>query len=89
MSKTNPGNRLKCKTAGHAGWMPLKFGRGKGADGKIRTVEGYKNVLTDQEYIPPGGHNDAPPGPTGDLACVRHNSEAYRQGWERIWGENG
>jgi hypothetical protein len=84
MSKTNPDNRLKCEVSGFKGWMPVKFGMGKDADGKIRTVEGFKNVLTDQEYVPPGGHNDAPPGPTGDLACVRHNSEAFRKNYETI-----
>jgi hypothetical protein len=84
MSRTNPDNRLKCDVSGYKGWMPMKFGMGKGPDGKMRTVEGFKNVLTDQEVTPEGGHNAAPPCPTGDIAICRHNSEGYRRNYDLI-----
>jgi hypothetical protein len=62
--------------------MPVYFSEGKGRPAK----EGYKNVLTNQEFTPPGGHNDAPPFPTGEPIPM-HSSDAYREGWERIFGK--
>jgi len=73
-------------TSGYRGWWPLKFFEGKNWDGTPKTTEGFRNVLTGQEVMPEKGHNGEPPCPTGDLATVRHSSDAYRQGWERIWG---
>lgn len=70
------------KTSGHKGWMPVFFSNGKNA----RPSEGYKNVLTNQEFRPPGGHNDDPPGRTGE-AIPLHSTDAYREGWDRIWGK--
>jgi len=69
-------------TSGYRGWMPVLFSNGKGC----RPSEGYKNVLTNEECRPPGGHNDAPPGPTGEVIPV-HSTDAYREGWDRIWGK--
>jgi hypothetical protein len=68
--------------SGFKGWMPVYFSEGKGRPAK----EGYKNVLTNQEYMPPGGHNDAPPSPTGETIPL-HSTDAYRAGYDRIWGK--
>jgi len=64
----------------------MKFFEGKDHFGVPQTSEGFKNVLTGQEVMPEKGHNGEPPCPTGDLATVRHSGDAYKQGWERIWG---
>lgn len=69
-------------TSGFRGWMPVLLK--DGSESKRPPQEGYKNVLDNREYIPPGGWNDAPPGPTGEP--VRQASDAYKAGWERIWG---
>jgi len=81
MSSRNRDNRLKCDVSGYRGWMPTNFHEGKDASGRIITTPGFKNVLTDQEIT-----GSEPPCPTGDLACVRHSGDAFREGWERIWG---
>ena len=83
MGTRNHDNNLKCEVAGYKGWRETKFFAGKNPDGTVRTRDGFKNVLTDQEW-----HGKEPPGPTGDLATVRHCSDAYKEGWERIWGKN-
>jgi hypothetical protein len=75
------GTSFGLPTSGHRGWMPVLFSNGK----HCRPSEGYKNVLTNEEYRPPGGHNDAPPCPTGETIPV-HSTDAYRDGWDRIWG---
>jgi hypothetical protein len=69
-------------TSGHKGWMPVLLK--DGSHSKRPPQEGYKNVVTNQEFIPPGGWNDAPPGLTGEP--VRLASDAYKEGWDRIWG---
>ena len=79
MGTRNQDNRLKCDVAGFKGWRETKFYAGKGPDGKARTTEGFKNVLTDQEH-----HGSEPPGPTGDLAVVRHSSDLYRKNYDQI-----
>lgn len=53
-----------------------------GSHSKRPPQEGYKNVLTNAEYIPPGGWNDAPPCPTGEP--VRQASDAYCRGYDQI-----
>jgi hypothetical protein len=70
-------------TSGHKGWMPVMFK--DGTSGQRPDQEGYKNVVTNEEFIPPGGWKDGPPGPTGET--VRHASDAYCKGWDRIWGK--
>jgi hypothetical protein len=69
-------------TSGYRGQMPVLFSNGKGR----RPSEGYKNVLTNEESRPPGGWNDPPPCPTGDTIPL-HSTDAYRDGWDRIWGK--
>src|SRR5512137_398576 len=69
-------------TSGYKGWMPVYFNEGKNRP----PSEGFKNVLTNQEYRPPEGHNGEPPFPTGEIITVRHSGDAYREGWDRIWG---
>lgn len=69
-------------TSGFKGWMPVLFSNGK----ERPPSEGFKNVLTNQEFIPPEGFNGEPPFPTGELTAVRHSSQAYCEGWERIFG---
>jgi len=69
-------------TSGFRGWMPVLFSNGK----HCRPSEGFKNVLTNEECRPPGGFNGEPPGPTGETIPV-HSTDAYRAGWDRIWGQ--
>ena len=84
---TNVGNRLKMPEAGFRRWRPHTFFEGYNKDGSVRAREGFKNLLTDQEVIPPEGWNsDLSKLDHGDLACVQHSGDAYREGWERIWG---
>lgn len=71
-------------TSGFKGWMPVMFK--DGTHGKRAPAEGYKNVLTNEEFIHPDGWNGSPPGPTGEL-ITRHASDAYCDGWERIFGK--
>jgi hypothetical protein len=79
MSSRNQDNRLKCDVAGFKGWRKTLLHDKKNPDGSFNVTPGFKNVLTDQEVFA-----KEPPGPTGDLACVRHSSDAYRQGYEQI-----
>jgi len=75
--------------AGFKEWINVKFFAGKNPDGTARTREGYKNAVTDQEFIPEGGWNTDPPHPTGDLSNCRHVSPKYRQNFDFInWGKN-
>ena len=67
-------------TSGFKGWMPVLLK--DGTHSKRAPQEGYKNVVTNREFIPPGGWNDPPPAPTGEP--VRLPSDAYREGYERI-----
>lgn len=75
-------------TSGHKGWMPIVFKNDPYGNRPDR--EGYKNVVTNEEYIPDGGWKDPPPGLTGEP--VRHAGDAYREGYDKIeWhtGPNG
>jgi hypothetical protein len=56
-----------------------------GTNGRRPPQEGFKHVLDNREFIPEKGWNGEPPGPTGEP--VRHASDAYREGWERIFGD--
>jgi hypothetical protein len=76
------------KTAGFDGWAPMKFFMGKGPDGQKIGREGFRNVVNGEECKPENGWNGAPPYPTGDLATVRHASDAYRRGYEEIRWES-
>jgi hypothetical protein len=71
-------------TSGYKGWMPVQFKAGTRSGG---IQEGFKNVLTNEEFIPKNGWNGEPPCPTGELATTRHSGDAYREGWERIFGQ--
>jgi hypothetical protein len=74
--------------AGFQRWRPHTFFEGWNGDGTMRTREGFKNTLTDQEITPPAGWNaDLGNLDHGDIACVQHSGDAYREGWERIWGQ--
>ena len=87
ISPTNIDNRLKMAEAGFERWRPHTFFEGYNRDGSIREREGFKNTLTDQEVTPPEGWNaDLSQLDHGDLAGVRHVGDAFREGWERIWG---
>ena len=67
-------------TSGFKGWMPVLLK--DGSHSKREPQEGYKNVVTNQEHIPPGGWNDAPPCPTGELNT--HTSPLYRKNYDAI-----
>lgn len=89
ISPTNIGNRLKMPEAGFKRWREHTFFEGWNKDGTMRTREGWKNTLTDREWTPPEGWNGEPPaGDHGDLACVSHSGDAYREGYERIKWES-
>jgi hypothetical protein len=79
MAHTNPDNKLKCDVAGFKGWMPTRFLMAKGPDGTKYVTPGFKNVLTDEEHV-----GLEPPGPTGDLAHIRHAGDLYRQNYDLI-----
>ena len=70
-------------TSGYKGWMPVLLK--DGSESKRPAQEGYKNVVTNQEFIPPGGWSDPPPGRTGEP--IRHAGDDYREGWERTFGK--
>jgi len=78
--------RVVHDTGGYRGWWPMKTFDGKGPDGQMQGREVFKNVVNGQVAAPEKGWNGEPPAPTGDLSTVRHSSDAYRSGWERIWG---
>ena len=73
-------------TSGHKGWMPVLLK--DGSHSKKPPQEGYKNVITNAEFIPPGGWNDDPPGRTGELNT--HTSPLYRENYDQIrWDNRG
>ena len=67
-------------TSGFKGWMPVLLK--DGSHSKRAPQEGYKNVIDNREYIPPGGWNDGPPSLTGEK--IHHASDAFREGYDRI-----
>lgn len=73
-------------TAGYKGWWPMKVHTHMGPDGEPRGRECFKSVVDGQMVVPENGWNGEPPAPTGDSSTARHSSDAYREGWERIWG---
>jgi hypothetical protein len=75
------GTSFGLPTSGHKGWIPCMFK--SGTNNMRPPQEGYKNVLDNREYIPPGGWNDAPPGPTGEPIPL-HSTDAYRKGYDAI-----
>ena len=83
MNSGNRDNRLKMDVAGYKGWMPVVFHDGKNPDGSFRGSRGFKNVLNNHEVS-----GAEPPYPTGDVPCVRHCGDAYRDGYEAIRWES-
>jgi len=75
---------MDSNTSGFNGWKEVKAFEGKDKDGQMVGDEGFRNIVTGQLYRPRDGWNGEPPAPTGDLACVRHVSDAYRKGYEGI-----
>jgi hypothetical protein len=75
----------KIETSGYKPWWPMKFHEGRNPDGTFKTSEGFRNAVTNEEFIPPEGWNGEPPARgIGELATVRHAGDAYREGYERI-----
>lgn len=74
------------ETSGYKGWWPMKVFTGMGPDGEPQGQECFKSVVDGKLVTPEKGWDGEPPHPTGDAACARHVSDAYRKGWERIWG---
>ena len=65
---------------------------GLNSDGQKGYPEGFKNLLTDQEYIPPKGYNaDLSHLDHGGSATVRHGGGRFsKEFWEALgWDENG
>ena len=82
---TNIQNRLKLPEAGYERWWPVKFYEGANKDGSLRAREGFKNTMTDQEIIPKDGWNaDLSKLDHGDLACVTHCSDRFRENYDKI-----
>ena len=79
MGTHNQDNRLKCDVNGYKGWREIPFFAGKNPDGTVKTRMGFRNVLTDETH-----HGSEPPCPTGDLACVRHVGDDFRQHYDEI-----
>jgi len=67
-------------TSGFKGWIPCLLK--DGSHSKREPQESYKHCITNQEYTPPGGWNDPPPCPTGELNT--HTSPLYRKNYEAI-----
>lgn len=87
---TNVNNRLKMPEGGFARWRPHEFFDGWNPDGTMKTVQGFKNTLTDQEVVPPEGWDaDLSRLDHGDLACVQHAGDAYRRRYDDINWDGG
>ena len=80
---------IKKKTSGYEGWAEVKAFEGKTEDGQMVGDECFRNVINGEMCRPDKGWDGAPPYPTGDLANVRHVSDAYREGYERIEWQSG
>src|SRR5208337_3319932 len=92
ITPTNVDNRLKMPEAGFARWRPQLFHERFNQDGSRKVVEGFKNTLTDREFIPPEGWNaDLSRLDHGDLATTRHGGGRFsKEFWESLgWDENG
>lgn len=82
---TNVSNFLKLPEGGFKRWRPQLFFAGYHKDGSVKTVEGFKNTLTDREVTPVAGWNaDLDKLDHGDLSNVQHAGDAYRRGYEQI-----
>lgn len=81
---------MRLDTNGYNGWAEMKFFEGKGPNGEMRGVEGFRNVANGEEFKPEEGWSTRElPYPTGDLSNCRHVSTAYRLGYDRIqWEKN-
>jgi hypothetical protein len=72
------------RTSGFAGWKEVQVFEGRDEANNNVGREGFRNIIDGRFAIPENGWDGAPPKPTGDLACVRHTSEAYRRGYDQI-----
>lgn len=82
---TNPGNRLKMPESGYKRWREHTFFEGWNKDGTVKYREGWRNLLTDQEWTPPEGWNGEPPAHDhGDLANISHYGDQYRKNYDLI-----
>jgi hypothetical protein len=78
---TNIDNFLKMPTSGFKRWREQRFFLGWNPDGTMQTAQGFKNLLTDQEFIPPTGWDgDLSKLDHGDLANIVHHG-----GSEEFW----
>jgi predicted Zn-ribbon and HTH transcriptional regulator len=75
----------KLETSGYKGWWEVKQYLGKDKNGVKRGKEVFRNMITGEVYDPgEKGWNGEPPYPTGDMATVRHVSDAYRRNYDLI-----
>ena len=75
------------RTSGFAGWKEVQVFEGRDEKGNNVGREGFRNIVDGRFAVPENGWDGAPPRPTGDLACARHTSEAYRRGYDQIQWE--
>jgi hypothetical protein len=73
--------------SGYKGWKEVQFFMGRDEAGNNVGQEGFRSTVDGRSVMPENGWNGEPPGPTGDLACARHTSEAYRRGYDQIQWE--
>jgi hypothetical protein len=75
---------IKKETHGHKGWVEVKAFEGKTRDGQMVGDQVFRNIETGQIARHERGWSGEPPGPTGDMACVRHSSPAFRRNYDAI-----
>jgi hypothetical protein len=74
----------KVETHGHKAWWEMREFMGQDGDGIKQSREVFRNMATGEVHAPEEGWNGEPPAPSGDLAQVRHNSDLYRENYDRI-----
>ncbi len=75
-------------------WVSVRFHERKNADGSFKVSDGFKNVLTNEEFTPRSKQElrDGPPGFKSQVVSVRHRADTpfSRAFWESLgWDENG
>lgn len=77
------------ETHGYRGWWPMLAHRRKRMDGVMVGRECFVNMTRGEVYEPPDGWNTKDlPYPTGEVSSLQHQSDAFRENFDRIdWNE--